>query len=170
MAAVRELGGRFLELDERTNIYRDIGDKKATEKTSQALREGQTKIRKQLYKDEEKAGSSGFDTSLMGGSGVPMPSQREISAEGYFGYSVQVLESLYNSEEMGLTVILLHLRLWLRSWPSSPHKQLPHRLCHQLTLERAMPRWPWPWTSSLGQSLQRLKCLHCPHFLLLCVL
>lgn len=101
MAAVRELGGRFLELDERTNIYRDIGDKKATEKTSQALREGQTKIRKQLYKDEEKAGSSGFDTSLMGGPGVPMPSQREISAEGYFGYSVQVLESLYNSEEMG---------------------------------------------------------------------
>ncbi len=30
--AVRELGGRFLELDERTQVYYDIGDKKATEK------------------------------------------------------------------------------------------------------------------------------------------
>lgn len=100
VAAVRELGGRFLKLDERTSIYQDIGDKLATEKTSQALREGQTKIRKQMYKDE----NSGFDTSLMGAAGaVPMPSQREISAEGYFGYSVQVLESLYNSEENALS-------------------------------------------------------------------
>lgn len=92
MGAIRELGGRFLELNERTGVYQDIGDKKATEKTSQALREGQTKIRKQMYKEEEGSNSntpkSAFDTSLLSG--------REISAEGYFGYSVQVLESLYN--------------------------------------------------------------------------
>ena len=35
MQAIRELGGRFLELEERSGIYNDIGDKKATEKTSQ---------------------------------------------------------------------------------------------------------------------------------------
>ncbi|KAL7542558.1 hypothetical protein ACHAXR_011887 [Thalassiosira sp. AJA248-18] len=102
VAAVRELGGRFLELDERSGIYRDIGDKKATEKTSQALREGQTKIRKEMYKTEGEKGKAGsaFDTSLLAtNAGFPTPSQREISAEGYFGYSVQVLESLYNSEE-----------------------------------------------------------------------
>ncbi|KAL9180825.1 hypothetical protein ACHAXT_011278 [Thalassiosira profunda] len=96
VGAIRELGGRFLELDERTGIYRDIGDKKATEKTSQALREGQTKIRKQMYKDEEMAGGApAHDTSLLTAAGGL---QREISAEGYFGYSVQVLESLYSQE------------------------------------------------------------------------
>ncbi|EJK56633.1 hypothetical protein THAOC_23441, partial [Thalassiosira oceanica] len=46
--AIRELGGRFLELDERTSVYSDIGDKKAIEKTSQALREGQKKLRQQI--------------------------------------------------------------------------------------------------------------------------
>mmetsp|Transcript_20487 Transcript_20487/g.44466 ORF Transcript_20487/g.44466 Transcript_20487/m.44466 type:complete len:458 (-) Transcript_20487:200-1573(-) len=98
VAAVREMGGGFLELDERTGTYKDIGDKKATEKTSQALREGQTKIRKQMYKDEEKGGNQTYDTSLLG-SAAKGPGQREISAQGYFGYSVQVLESLYNAEE-----------------------------------------------------------------------
>lgn len=95
---MRELGGRFLELDERTGTYKDIGDKKATEKTSQALREGQTKIRKQMYKDEKMSGNPTYDTSLLNlaPSGVPI---REISAEGYFGYSVQVLESLYAQDE-----------------------------------------------------------------------
>lgn len=61
--AMREdLGGRFLEredgktsmsLDERDEdgnpvVWRDIGDKKAVEKTSQALREGQPKLLKKL--------------------------------------------------------------------------------------------------------------------------
>ncbi|KAL7540413.1 hypothetical protein ACHAWF_006674 [Thalassiosira exigua] len=92
VAAVRELGGRFLELDERTGIYSDIGDKKATDKTSQALREGQTKIRKQMHKDEETPGAQAtYDTSMLDGG-------KEISAEGYFGYSVQVLQSLYENE------------------------------------------------------------------------
>lgn len=107
VAAVRELGGRFLELDERSGIYKDIGDKKATEKTSQALREGQTKIRKQMYNDEKKAGAGGaqtHDTSLLASSGsvaAPASGSREISSEGYFGYSIQVLESLYLDDEGG---------------------------------------------------------------------
>jgi len=99
VAAVREMGGGFLEVDERTGIYKDIGDKKATDKTSQALREGQTKIRKQMYKDEEKGGKPTYDTSfLTGPNGGPLPTGNEISAQGYFGYSVQVLDSLYNAE------------------------------------------------------------------------
>lgn len=110
VAAVRELGGRFLELEERSGIYRDIGDKKATEKTSQALREGQTKIRKQMYKDEETSGNPTQDTTLLdwtrkgdksaeGYHGYTMPSLQEKSADGYFGYSVQVLDLLYAQEE-----------------------------------------------------------------------
>lgn len=87
-----------MELDERTGLYYDIGDKKATDKASQALREGQKKIRKQIYKDEEKMiAKRMYDTSLL----ATRPSQngRGISSEGYFGYSVQVLESLYRMDE-----------------------------------------------------------------------
>lgn len=105
VAAVRELGGRFLELDERSGIYKDIGDKKATEKTSQALREGQTKIRKQMYNDEKNVnGVPTYDTTLLASPAAPTNNGREISAEGYFGYSVQVLESLYVEDESTLHV------------------------------------------------------------------
>mmetsp|Transcript_23526 Transcript_23526/g.50979 ORF Transcript_23526/g.50979 Transcript_23526/m.50979 type:complete len:201 (+) Transcript_23526:134-736(+) len=62
VAAMREVGGRFLEredgktstsLDEKDKtgdrvVWRDIGDKRAIEKTSQALREGQPKLLKKL--------------------------------------------------------------------------------------------------------------------------
>ncbi|KAL3807244.1 hypothetical protein ACHAXA_007977, partial [Cyclostephanos tholiformis] len=98
VAAVRKVGGRFLELDERSGIYIDIGDKKATEKTSQALREGQTKIRLKLYNDEHEMA---LDPArpIADEKSLPTPLPREISAEAYFGYSVQVLESLYIADE-----------------------------------------------------------------------
>ena len=56
--AIHEIGGRFLVEDknrsssnqgqEGQRFWVEIGDKKATEKTSQALRENQPKVRKQL--------------------------------------------------------------------------------------------------------------------------
>lgn len=46
VAAIREQKGRFLERDAKKGVWFDIGDKKAVEKTSQALREGQPKLRK----------------------------------------------------------------------------------------------------------------------------
>mmetsp|Transcript_7793 Transcript_7793/g.8930 ORF Transcript_7793/g.8930 Transcript_7793/m.8930 type:complete len:445 (-) Transcript_7793:316-1650(-) len=48
VAAIREQKGRFLERDTSKGTWFDIGDKKAMEKTSQALREGQPKLRKQI--------------------------------------------------------------------------------------------------------------------------
>ena len=53
MDAVRSLNppGRFLEKDPVTGLYHDIGDKKAIEKTSQALRDGAASLRKQLSED-----------------------------------------------------------------------------------------------------------------------
>ena len=45
--------GRFLKLDEKTGTWLDVGDKKAREKTSQALRERAPLIRKQ-QEDEQK--------------------------------------------------------------------------------------------------------------------
>jgi hypothetical protein len=51
--AVRSMSpqGRFLEKDLTTNLWSDIGDRKAIEKTSQALRDGAATLRKQLSHD-----------------------------------------------------------------------------------------------------------------------
>ena len=40
--------GRFLQKDEKTGLWYDIGDQKAREKTSQALREGAPEIRREI--------------------------------------------------------------------------------------------------------------------------
>jgi hypothetical protein len=48
VAAIREQNGRFLERDTKKGTWYDIGDKKAMEKTSQALREGQPKLRQKI--------------------------------------------------------------------------------------------------------------------------
>jgi hypothetical protein len=51
--AVRSMSpqGRFLEKNLATNMWADIGDRKAIEKTSQALRDGAAILRKQLSHD-----------------------------------------------------------------------------------------------------------------------
>ena len=51
--AVRSLDppGRFLEKDPSSGKWFDIGDKKAVEKTSQALRDGAASLRRQLSQD-----------------------------------------------------------------------------------------------------------------------
>jgi hypothetical protein len=46
--------GRFLKLDEKTGLWSDVGDKKAREKTSQALREKAPLIRKQQEEEKDK--------------------------------------------------------------------------------------------------------------------
>lgn len=51
--------GRFLKIDEKTGLWNDVGDKKAREKTSQALREKAPQIRKQ--QEEELHGKEGDD-------------------------------------------------------------------------------------------------------------
>ena len=48
VAAIREQKGRFLEKDNVRNAWFDIGEKKAVEKTSQALREGAPKLRQKM--------------------------------------------------------------------------------------------------------------------------
>lgn len=59
VATVRRSNGRFLEraLD---GLYYDIGDKKAVEKTSQALREGQPKLRRRIQELQEEGGAAGL--------------------------------------------------------------------------------------------------------------
>jgi hypothetical protein len=67
VAAVRNVGGRFLELDERSGIYHDIGDRKAIKKTSQALREGQTRTYE--YSAPKRVRPPKHSTMAAGGGG-----------------------------------------------------------------------------------------------------
>ena len=50
--------GRFLQRDEQTGLWYDIGDQKAREKTSQALREGAPDIRKTIGGGSGSGGSA----------------------------------------------------------------------------------------------------------------
>jgi hypothetical protein len=60
--------GRFLKLDEKNGLWCDVGDKKAREKTSQALREKAPLIRKQqeglMTKEEGDGRNSDYDVSF----------------------------------------------------------------------------------------------------------
>jgi hypothetical protein len=66
---VRKLGGRFLKKNPETNTWRDVGNGKAREKTSQALREGAPELRT----GKEKRGSMSTTDSF-----PVMPAKRRI--------------------------------------------------------------------------------------------
>ena len=55
---VRHAGGRFLKKDPKTNTWRDVGNQKAREKTSQALREGAPDLRTPSTSTKDGAASS----------------------------------------------------------------------------------------------------------------
>lgn len=50
--AIRDSGGRFLKKDSKSNLWFEIGDTLAREKTSQALRQRASKMRKILLQNE----------------------------------------------------------------------------------------------------------------------
>jgi hypothetical protein len=79
VAAIREQNGRFLEKSADQNAWYDIGDKKAVEKTSQALREGQPKLRQKIIEmgvavnpNDSPGGADGNDKvdMVVGGANV----------------------------------------------------------------------------------------------------
>jgi hypothetical protein len=53
--------GRFLRADEKTGQWNDVGDKKAREKTSQALREKAPTILKEEEEKNKGSGDEGGD-------------------------------------------------------------------------------------------------------------
>jgi len=76
VAAIREQKGRFLEKDTKKGSWFDIGDKKAVEKTSQALREGQPKLRQKIVEmGGGVAGTAAFMESQYGHTGLYNPEQ-----------------------------------------------------------------------------------------------
>jgi len=86
VAAIREQQGRFLERDAVKNTWNDIGDKKAIEKTSQALREGQPKLRQKMIATgaipDDLQGVS-IDQQLSNGmGGYPDPGMQQLPHTG----------------------------------------------------------------------------------------
>ena len=75
VATVRKNNGRFLERSKNMEFWYDIGDAKATEKTSQALREGQPKLRKKMIdhgiiKENFRSGSAENTNSIVSTTSV----------------------------------------------------------------------------------------------------
>mmetsp|Transcript_11171 Transcript_11171/g.23766 ORF Transcript_11171/g.23766 Transcript_11171/m.23766 type:complete len:770 (-) Transcript_11171:316-2625(-) len=94
VAAVREFGGNFMQADEkRGGLYYDIGDKRAWDKTSQALREGQGEIRARLAEEDPSGMSKVAEYHQV------------ISEQTFFAYACKMLESLYHpvSGDSGIT-------------------------------------------------------------------
>ena len=79
VAAIREQKGRFLERDAKKGVWYDIGDKKAVEKTSQALREGQPKLRKKMV----EMGHIPPEQANGGMDGGPASVQRQMMQQQY---------------------------------------------------------------------------------------
>ena len=60
--------GRFLQRDSKTSLWYDVGDQRAQEKTSQALREGAPDIRKKVaaqQQQQQEAGSASADQGAL---------------------------------------------------------------------------------------------------------
>ena len=73
VAAIREQRGRFLERDGNKGTWIDIGDKKAIEKTSQALREGQPKLRQKMVEEGVPTAATGISLEHQFGNGIYNP-------------------------------------------------------------------------------------------------
>jgi len=87
VAAIRKIGGRFLQAG--GGGYFDIGDKKAWEKTSQSLREGQIGVKAKLAAEQATA------------LGVQKVAEFEhvISTETYLAYACKLLVSLHHNSD-----------------------------------------------------------------------
>lgn len=94
VAAIREQNGRFLEKDSKSGQWFDIGDKKAVEKTSQALREGQPRLKKKIVEmGGGAAGTAAFMEAQYGHTGLYDPEQVGLTSANI------VAEAKRNSEE-----------------------------------------------------------------------
>jgi len=82
VAAIREQQGRFLERDAKKQTWYDIGDKKAIEKTSQALREGQPKLRQKMIDSGQIAPDQASNMEHQFGNGIYNPGSRPPSIGG----------------------------------------------------------------------------------------
>jgi len=93
--------GRFLKKDKDTGFYLDIGDPRAKEKTSQALREGAPLIRKQMS-DAKKGGDQSSDDGTSPDKSTPSPpgseEDRKISGDATISAFSPMQQSIVNRD------------------------------------------------------------------------
>lgn len=69
---IRQARGRFLKFDKKSGLWNDVGDKKAREKTSQALREQAPEIRKTMdIGGQNRWESEEFEQAIQDSAGSP---------------------------------------------------------------------------------------------------
>ena len=74
--------GRFLKQDDATKLWYDIGEKKALDKTRQALREGAPEIQKVLCADDQTEAGSPEAPTVMSSNSTQQASQEQRSVVG----------------------------------------------------------------------------------------
>jgi hypothetical protein len=106
VAAIREQHGRFLERDAKKQTWYDIGDKKAIEKTSQALREGQPKLRQKMIDTGQIPPNHDSDMQNQFGNGIYNPGSRPPSFGGgsHSGFGSGVGSRVFNSDASQLSL------------------------------------------------------------------
>jgi hypothetical protein len=84
--AVRCAGGRFLKKDEKANVWLEIGDTQAREKTSQALRQRAPEMRRLMFETEREeahpTSQEQLQQMLVGGMGRMNPALNNVVGAG----------------------------------------------------------------------------------------
>ena len=88
VAAIRKFGGRFLKAEAGGHI--DVGNRRAWDKTSQALREGQVEVRAKLATEKENGTTSSAEKFAQ--------YKQVIEDQAFFSYACNLLQSLYDSD------------------------------------------------------------------------
>lgn len=133
VAAIREQNGRFLERDAKKSVWNDIGDKKAIEKTSQALREGQPKLKQKMVE--------------MG----QMPQDGNMNMGQRFG------NGIYNPRGNPVPGVVNGMRMHMPPPPSRASSNDPMNaegLISRLSLSSSIPSWTPSMASADSNSLR----------------
>jgi hypothetical protein len=160
VAAIREQNGRFLERDAKKGTWYDIGDKKAIEKTSQALREGQPKLRAKMVELGHIAPDQGVNNvQQQYGNGIysprHTPSLGSIGSGGSGGYPMSnPYGMLHHSMGNGLSEM-----------PPPPSRTMSGEMNSEMTMmqrlsltsiPQSIPSWT-PSVTSMGTAMEEAQ-------------
>lgn len=159
VAAIREQDGRFLEREAKKQTWYDIGDKKAIEKTSQALREGQPKLRQKMIDTGQIAPSHGTSMEHQFGNGIYNPGGRPTSMSSGVSSGVYSSDGSHYSS-MGPTTMnqASSMSSSNMDMPPPPSRTLSNDMSTDMMMQRLSltsigPRSIPSWTPSITSSM-----------------
>jgi hypothetical protein len=170
VAAIREQQGRFLERDAKDQTWYDIGDKKAIEKTSQALREGQPKLRQKMIDTGQIPANHDSNMEHQFGNGIYNPGSRPPSfgggsasghgsgvGSGVFGSGASQLSlNSFGPSSMQMPASFTGSNMDMPPPPSRTLSNDPMRqdsLAQRLSLSSIPPQSVPSWTPSIASSI-----------------